>query len=190
MSMKWRRFWLYLNINSLCIDWLRSKIQRERAFSPCAHIRRQVLRAVSCSRHVGGKKKQILDRSSFRSARNPAFLCGDIICDVMTTLQSGDKISKCNQHFLVASKSQGVDKTWLWYQRSKVVSNWFCGVKTSSWCQTFIVLPKFQSGAMSSSEEKLSDDEILAAHKILPLCGQPRLTMMTMKSNYLTRIRL
>ena len=37
---------------------------------------------------------------------------------------------------------------------------------------------------MSSSEEKLTDDEILAAHKILPLCGQPRLTMMTMKSNY------
>ena len=45
------------------------------------------------------------------------------ICDVVAKFQSDDKISKCNQHFLVASKSQGVDKTCLWCQSSKVVPN-------------------------------------------------------------------
>ena len=155
----------------------------------------------SAARVMSGKEKHNISRQILLSVWDswseyqhlqvvPQFLCGDTICDAVAKMQSGDKISKCNQHFLAASKSQGVDKICLWCQNSKVVPNCLCGFNPSYWCQNFFVVPKFQSGAMSSSEEKLTDDEILAAHKILPLCGQPRLTMMTMKSNYFTRIRL
>ena len=76
----------------------------------------------------------------------PQFLCGDTICDEMAKLQSDDKISKCNEHFLVASKSQGVYKTCLWCQNSKVVSTLLLGAKTPKWYKTGFVMSKFCIG--------------------------------------------
>ena len=151
----------------------------------------------SAARVMSGKEKHNISRQILLSVWDswseyqhlqvvPKILFVDTICDVMTKLQSGDKISKCNQHFLVASKSQGVDKTCLWCQNSNVVLNCLCGVNTSSWFfQSFFGVTNWLCGVKTSSWFfKVS---FWCQNFRVVLCRRQRRSWPTMKFSPLTR---